>query len=568
MAHRLVTNLVLGLGAAALGAGCVFDEVPDELACEDGKCDDLEKLPLTVTKYDYRVDLSTQNARATVQFIPDQTLGCVDMPYRAADPESVTINGKVVGAQTGGDRLKACGQPVSAGATSELAVDLPLLEETDELQIGFTISTDSQGRPFQYALSWVHGCDMFGPCDTATDRFPRYQFTIDHPSNTSALCPGSIVRSPGRTECRFDLGGGPTYSTFAFFASQSWSQSSLGSWGGVATTLFDVPGSGLAADLDPDMHSRFMQMMQGLFGAYPYGSELRVATGPTQFAGFEHPGTILLSENLRGDSLRHIMHHEIAHMWAGNETTLRGAYDFVWKESMAEYLSYVFEDEQVGGTVAGDTLRDWKSAAQFASFFPVPSNRPSMFDFFGDVYGAGPMILFRQLEVMFGRPAVLDAIASLLKGGEKAISVDDVRVALEQSTGADLDTYFDRWLIGSGKPNWPRVKVSHKKVSGGQVEVKIQQLGNETFGCAFFVELRGSAGQSKLVPFNLGVNGQGTATSVATVPFEVTSTVLDPDVRCLVFDESAVVPSSRPDRMPIHRLPFAPAAPIDDDAAR
>jgi len=64
------------------------------------------------------------------------------------------------------------------------------------------------------------------------------------------------------------------------------------------------------------------------------------------------------------------------------------------------------------------------------------------------------MALFRQLEVMYSRAAVLAAAKALLSssGEPRAVSVDDFRKALEASTGAKLSGYFDAWMRGSGAP--------------------------------------------------------------------------------------------------------------------
>src|SRR5690606_8409070 len=145
---------------------------------------------------------------------------------------------------------------------------------------------------------------------------------------------------------------------------------------------------------------------------YPYGDELRVVTGPTYWSGFEHPGNIVLDDGLdRPMSSRysrpvaHVLNHEIAHQWAGDQTTLADTYDFVWKEAMAEYLSYVYEDEAGIPNEALVTARAWKAFANGAAYYPVPEDatRPTLLQYYGEVYGPGPMILFRQLESLASR---------------------------------------------------------------------------------------------------------------------------------------------------------------------
>ncbi|MCP4446571.1 MAG: hypothetical protein GY811_14675 [Myxococcales bacterium] len=43
----------------------------------------------------------------------------------------------------------------------------------------------------------------------------------------------------------------------------------------------------------------------------------------------------------------HTTSNEIAHHWAGEQTTLLETHDFVWKEAMAEYLVFVHKTENI-----------------------------------------------------------------------------------------------------------------------------------------------------------------------------------------------------------------------------
>ena len=81
-----------------------------------------------------------------------------------------------------------------------------------------------------------------------------------------------------------------------------------------------------------------------------------------------------------------------------------------------------------------------KAASAGANFFPVPGEKPALFDYYGDAYGPGPMVLFRQLEVLTSRDQVLAALKSVL-GHQHALSVDDLVAALAQNTGLDLTAF-------------------------------------------------------------------------------------------------------------------------------
>ena len=508
-----------------------------------------------VTHYDYTLDLASRVAHATLTTTVTTAGDCISLPFRDAtlDPSTVKLDGVAAKSGTvGGGMLNACGAGYAANTTLTLDVDLTIaLKTLDASDVGYSTYKDSDQNDYYYLVSWVNGCDQFGPCDSRPDVFATYTFTVTHPAGFVVRCPGTIDDSdPSVTTCDFTYAGGPTYSTFGLIASTAWTQSDAGMWGDVHVTIYDRAATDIAAAIDPIYHTGFLAFMEGQYGAYPYGSELRVLTSPTYWNGFEHPGNIVLADTLAhqsegyADDVAHTLDHEMTHMWAGNQTTLSGTYDFAWKESMAEYLPFVYED--MGSAADGQkTAIVWKADASVVTYYPVPDDMPALIDYYGDVYGAGPMIFFRQIETMYSRTAVLAAIKSLL-GTPHAISVDDVIAALSTATGEDLTAYGTSWLHGTGKPVWPQFELTFTPGAGSAatstltVHQSNQQDGVR--GCAFHVGLVGAgSGESTEVLVDTFHNGPDQTLTVPTPAFDVTSTTLDPDNECLVYTPTAAV---------------------------
>ena len=534
------------------------------LAAACGGGGDDEPLPTgaiaaRIDHYDYRFDLESRRADVTITAIVETGGDCLTLPFRAADllPD-VRINGEPAGGSVGSDSVTLCGAGYPAGETMSIdaGMTVPLSVEQDsagnDTQVGYSVTTDRYGNPVYYLLSWVGGCDRFGPCDRRPDQFATYRFTITHPADVTVRCPGAVTPGATSTVCDFTSAGGPTYSTFGVIGSRNWQTTELGSWAGVTTTIYDHADTGITALVDSTYHAGFVQFMQDHFGAYPYGSELRILTADTYWSGFEHPGNIVLAHHL-GDPprpgtvtypfpVRHTLTHELAHMWAGDQTTLATTYDFVWKEAMAEYLSYVYED-MVEPAVAAQTPRLWKIFSTGPQYYPVPEEQPALIDFYGEAYGPGPLILFRQLEVMSSRAQVLTALESLL-GQPRALTIGDVEAALEASTGLELDAYFDAWLHGTGAPAWPAFNATY---SAGTLSVSQTNVAEGEKPCRFHVELRGGGGESMKVLVDTFTDGPDQAIPV-TPGFAVTQTVIDPDNECLVFASSSTKPmrSTRP----------------------
>ncbi len=517
--------------------------------------------PITaeVLRYDYTFDLESRDATARVELRAATAGDCVTLPMRAnLRGDDAELGGAPATAEQDGDQVTVCGEGWEAGTELTLSLEAVVALETwEDSQVGYSISTDAGGEPFYYLVSWVGGCDRFGPCDHAPDRFARYRFTIRHPEGVSVLCPGEVTAGDTETTCDFDHDGGPTYSTFGVVASPNWTVSSPADWNGLSVTIHNRTGSLVEAGIDAEWQAGFLDSMETRFGPYPFGDTLRVITGPTFWAGFEHPGNIVLDDGLGSggpiggspyaDPINHTLAHELAHQWAGDQTTLAGTYDFVWKEAMAEYLSFVYEDE-TDPAVGARTAIAWRGFARGAAFYPVPEEEPPLLDYYGEVYGPGPMILFRQLEALFSRAQVLDAIGALL-GAPAARSVDDVQAALEEALGVDLSGYFGTWVRGTGAPTWPQFSVDVADLGGGEVSVTVAQVSpaSPSYGCAFAVELQGAAPEERAeVWIDLGVDGAGTVEETASPGFAVTATRLDPHGSCLAFPAPAVAAARHP----------------------
>ncbi len=550
--HRRPTPL-LALAALALHA-CGDDAPPDAPPADaslDARGDASLDAPAirgaaraTVTRYDYAIDLESRRVTARLSLRVDREGDCLSIGFRHEAADDVRLDDAPArDVRVADGTLTACdarGRGWAAGSAVTLA-----LSSTEPLttwrptQVGFSTRTSAGGGRFTYLLSWVGECARHGACDATPSAFATYRFAVTHPEGTEVLCPGAVTPGATETVCEFDHRGGPTYSAFGVLAmSGGWRRTSLGEARGVRLSLYDTPGSRVTETIDRERLRAYVEWLVDRFGPYPYGDELRLVVAPTYWAGFEHPGNIALAETLvAGGRLDHTVRHEIAHQWAGDQTTVASTKDFVWKESMAEYLAYVFEDETAAlRDQAGTSLAVWRQSAGTADHWPVPDEELPLVSYYGSAYGPGPMILFRQLEVMFSRRQVLDALRMLL-GRERALSVDDVRAALEAATGARLDGYLRAWLRGAGAPAWPGVTVTRSPNADGSLSlsVRVQTRDAVVRPCRFTVRLTGDGGQRLDVPVTVGLDGAQPAPVTVRPDFTVTGEEVNPLNEALVW---------------------------------
>ncbi|HLM73170.1 MAG TPA: M1 family aminopeptidase, partial [Polyangiaceae bacterium] len=468
-----------------------------------------------VRRYDYAFDMTSLAARSRLTLdVPAPGGDCFNVScllptvqepaWNGAPPSSITLEDQT---------LSLCGAGVPGGSPLEIAASGVVAQKTFfNLDVGFSRTKDLAGGEFSYLLSWVGGCDRFGPCDDHPSQLAEFHFEVTHPPGEVVLCPGALT--PGDTLTRCDITGSlaPTYSAFAIASDPLWKAAPFGTAAGVNLVFYEVPGGTIASSLDKASVTEFMTWITGLLGPFPYGDELRIAGAPTAWLGFEHPANIILLETISKlptsyqDTAMHVLMHEIIHQWAGDRTTLATAEDFVWKEATAEYLAYVFEDEKRPPGEAEASLAYWDQISLVANYYPRPTDDPppAVQTFYGDVYGPGPMILYVQLETMLGRPAVLAGIKEFL-AQPGARSVADLRGALEKASGKDLGPYFDAWVFGSGAPERPTFSVEIGQ-AGNEVTVTLTQINpsKKIYGCAVEVEVKGALSSTRaLVDFGV-----------------------------------------------------------------
>ena len=550
---RVVAPLLLAFSTTVLapGEGCGGDP--------DGPPDGSVFFNYDVTAYNYIFDVASGTSLSSVDFTTLDSGNCISLDFRLSEASAVTLDG-ITPDWYGvlADTLQVCGATLTPGSHHTLSVNVHVPLETENgTDVGYSSTRDTEGQPFYYLLSWVEGCSLFGPCYDDPDDFVEITFRVTHPVGYTVLCSGTVTNSPEEGVCTNTFAGVPTYTGVGFMVSPSWKKSDLFTQNGVTVSLFDMPGAGALAATDEGALAGYFGWLESQLGPYPYGDTLRYVIGPHYWWGFEHPGNIALSDAVVGaigsyqDTLLHTMMHELTHQWAGNFSTLESTNNFVWKEAAAEYLTFVYEAEHLPPTYPTRTLRVWKSNALAVGYYPVPLEEPDLFDFYSDVYGSGPFVLFRQLEGLFSRSQVVAALGDVLGSEDpQFVSVETIKSALELHTGADLTQYFNDWVYGSGAPRWPIVGVRWEDPDGdGTYTINVTQTqgSNTIYGFKATLRLEGAGSEVMDVPFSFGVDGTTSSIVVEARPgFVISSIVVDP------YDEALVTPqgASRMDPLP------------------
>jgi aminopeptidase N len=149
--------------------------------------------------------------------------------------------------------------------------------------------------------------------------------------------------------------------------------------------------------------------------------------------------------------------HELFHQWFGDYVTCASWSNLTLNESFARYSEYLWQEFQYGADAAGE-----ENYNQFRNYFSNPTNEEKALvryyyadkeDLFDDIsYGKGSLIL-NMLRNYIGDSAFFTGLNRYLTVNKfKSAEVHQLRLAMEEVSGQDLNWFFNQWYFGYGHP--------------------------------------------------------------------------------------------------------------------
>jgi aminopeptidase N len=205
---------------------------------------------------------------------------------------------------------------------------------------------------------------------------------------------------------------------------------------------------------------------------YPY-EKLALIVGATRFGGMENSSAIVFASTLFDsktdqrmsrafnipERLEDVVAHEIAHQWFGDSVTESTWSDLWLSEGFATYFAGLME-QQVDGE---DAFRAYMKRAADAYFAYEKQRRTPIHDtetedlmalLNPNNYQKGAWVL-HMLRSQLGDDAFFRGLRDYYLTHKNATATsDDLRDALEKSSGSDLKDFFARWVYGVGHPQY------------------------------------------------------------------------------------------------------------------
>ena len=224
-----------------------------------------------------------------------------------------------------------------------------------------------------------------------------------------------------------------------------------------------------------------LEVLASLFGEYPYlDTKYGIAEGSFS-GGMEHPTITLIGASLLGNASRDLtslLVHELAHMWWGDEVTMR-TWDDIWlNEGFATYAEVLYY-ERTSGTVPGRLLTtrydDGLYAGQLGPPVVAPAEDP--FRYTGAIYEKGGWVL-HMLRRVVGEETFFAGLREYRRRHERGNATRaDLRAVFEELSGRNLKQFFDQWVE---TPYRPVLRATWRNVAGGKVEVTVRQTQGHT----------------------------------------------------------------------------------------
>lgn len=183
-------------------------------------------------------------------------------------------------------------------------------------------------------------------------------------------------------------------------------------------------------------------------------------------------------ELLDGSRGEDVISHELFHQWFGDLVTAKSWSNLTLNESFATYGEYLWEEYKHGadaaaahsyGSRTGYLMQAGQKDPPLLRF--TYESREDMFDAIS--YNKGGQIL-HMLRKQVGDDAFFASLKLYLEKNKfKNAEVNDLRLAFEETTGQDLNWFFNQWYYKGGHPV---LDINYNyDAAGKQVKIKVEQ---------------------------------------------------------------------------------------------
>ena len=232
-------------------------------------------------------------------------------------------------------------------------------------------------------------------------------------------------------------------------------------------------------DVDYYLEEKYHPFARGIFGRtpqmmehysnilgvkYPWEKYAQVVVRDFVSGAMENTTAVIHGEFVQMDERemldRHeedIIAHELIHHWFGDLVTCESWANLPLNEAFATYGEYIWREEGFGRMAAdkhldadlNNYLRESRRKQEDMIRFDY-SDKEDMFD--SHSYAKGGRVL-HMLRYYLGDEAFYEGLQKYLKDNAfSTVEIHQLRLAMEEVSGEDLNWFFNQWFLASGHP--------------------------------------------------------------------------------------------------------------------
>jgi aminopeptidase N len=239
-----------------------------------------------------------------------------------------------------------------------------------------------------------------------------------------------------------------------------------------------------------------------------------------------------------------LISHEMFHQWFGDLVTCKDWANLWLNEGFATFAEDWWEEHEYGPEEAAYTrwrdARAWMSSQHDFAVPIVTRDFTDSMEYEGNIYTKAGLVL-QMLREKLGDAAFRRSLHNYLEANrnQNVVTADLVK-AIENTTGVDVDAFFDQWIYGAGAPRF-RVEASYdadahrEKLQVTQTQKVEGHVG--VFDVPVEVEITTAAG-TKSYPIEVTEADQSFTFPAETAPLLVLFDKGDKILKSVEFDKS------------------------------
>ena len=434
---------------------------------------------------------------------------------------------------------------IALGARIPIGTNLELIVTYEGIPAdGLIISKNERdGRSF-FGDNWPNRAHHWLPTVDHPSEKATVDFEITAPAHYEIVANGMLVDQrvlPNGTQVSHWRNEEPLPTKVMVFGAADFAIQNIGDVNGIPVSTWVFVKDEENGFHDYALGKGILRWYMQQIGPYPW-EKLANVQSRTRYGGMENASCIFYADNsVTGDgSCEALMAHEIAHQWFGNSAS-EAEWHHIWlSEGFATYLTHVYFESVHGPDIFQKRLEtdrrqivNWGPTWDLAVVDPQITDLNQLLN--TNSYQKGSWVLhmlrekigdthfFNGLRTYYSRFKFSNALTS------------DLQKVMEETSGQDLNVFFQQWLF---RPGFPKLDVMwFWKKSKKTLTVTISQT---QAGDAFEFPLEIAALDAEgnvLQTINQNVSGK-MSKATFTLPSSPAKLVLDPQVKLLYAGKS------------------------------